>query len=347
MSILTANIPVPSSGDGLVVSVSGMVGTKNVQLSGRFAGYYDLLASHDDADFVAVASFDAGGPEGIKTTINGAFKSFRLRSSARQLTTVVCEVSAVAGVGQNGFGTVASLGAGFSGLTPIVDTSGFAAPDGSQEDTNFICRGSFEGAVVVLGSIDGVEFNPVGEFRVDRRPEGSPSVVELTPLLAGDNIRYVRLLVGLTTGPVVVTFGGRVPVTVGPSTSASIFGEDSTGRATTLNALGEEILYEEPVNLGAVAVGAPLSPKLSGVVDVSSASLGTFRLYIGSTTPGSTVGATLVDLISTSSLTPALVTGAGSTLANPGGTVLVQITGVNNAPATCVSKMYSNNWRLA
>ena len=174
MSIIPVNIPVPVSGDGPIVSIANLVGEKTVQLSGLFEGYYDLLATHNGVDFVAVASFDASGPEGIKQTVPGAFSAVRLRSNAQAITAVVCEVSGVSGVGENGFGTIASIGAGFSGLTPIVDTSIFITPSGSEVDTNFICRGDFTGAIVVLGSIDGLEFNPIGEFRVDRRPEGSP-----------------------------------------------------------------------------------------------------------------------------------------------------------------------------
>jgi hypothetical protein len=231
MAILTVPVVVPASGDGPIVSIANIVGAKTVQLSGLFRGYYDLLASDNDADFVAVASFDASGPEGIKQTISGAFKSVRLRANAQPVGVVTCEVSGVSGVGQNGFGTIASLTAGFSGLTGIVDTSVFIAPTGSEVDTTFICRGSFRGPIVVLGSIDGVEFNPVGEFRVDRVPEGAPSVIELSPLITEAKVQYVRLNVaGVTLGATVVTLGGRVPTT-GSSTGAniSIISTDTTG----------------------------------------------------------------------------------------------------------------------
>jgi hypothetical protein len=345
MSILTANIPVPTSGDGPIVSVANMVGAKTVQLSGQFSGYYDLLGTHDGAQFVAVASFDSGGPEGIKVTVNGSFSAFRLRSKAQPLTVVVCEVSAVSGVGENGFGTIASIGAGFSGLTPIVDTSGFVSPDGSQVDTNFICRGDFEGAIVVLGSIDGSEFNPIGEFRVDRRPEGSPAVVELSPLLAGDNVRYVRLQVGRTTGPVVVTFGGRVPPSIVPATTV-VMGNDCTGRSTSLNASGEEILYETTVDLNLIPQGQLLTPSFSGVISVSSASEGKFKLYIGSVSPGTTIGAQSLAEIATTSTSKEVKTAGGPFGPNPGGVQLLQITGINDTPGSCVSKMYSCDWRF-
>ncbi|HSB88370.1 MAG TPA: hypothetical protein VLD86_18785, partial [Ilumatobacteraceae bacterium] len=231
MAILTVTVVVPASGDGPIASVANIVGAKTVQLSGLFQGYYDLLASDDDLNFVAVASFDAFGPEGIKQTIPGAFKSVRLRANAQPVGPVTCEVSGVSGVGQNGFGTIASLGAGFSGLTPIVDTSGFIPPTGSEADTAFVCRGSFRGPIVVLGSLDGVDFNPVGEFRVDRVPEGAPDVIELSPLVTDAKVRYVRLSIpGATLGATVVTMGGRVPpAAVAPGTNVSIVATSGSG----------------------------------------------------------------------------------------------------------------------
>ena len=216
MSIIPVNVPVPVSGDGPIVSIANIVGEKTVQLSGIFEGYYNLLGTHDGTSFVAVASFDASGPEGIKQTIPGAISAVRLRSAAQTSVAVVCEVSGVAGAGQNGFGTIASLTAGFSGLTPIIDTSIFIPPTGSEVDTCFFCRGDFEGPITILGSIDGIELNPIGEFRVARRPEGSPRVLELPPVLTQATVRYVRLKIpGAVTGPVVVTMGGRVPATGG------------------------------------------------------------------------------------------------------------------------------------
>ena len=160
--IASVSVPVPYSGDGPAVDVSAVVGPKTVQLSGTYEGYYDLLGSQDGQTFVSVASFGAGGPEGIEQTVPGAFSSVRLRSGATGAVGVTCEVSGISGAGENGFGTIASLAAGASGLTPVVDTSTIVPPTGSEMDTCFLCRGSFTGPIVVLGSSDGVEFNPIG-----------------------------------------------------------------------------------------------------------------------------------------------------------------------------------------
>ena len=282
MSIQTVSVPVPASGDGPIVDVSALVGPKTVQLSGNFRGYYDLLASQDDANFDAVASFDAGGDAGIEQTVPGAFKSFRLRANVSQvISPVSCEVSAVLGAGENGFGTVASLAAGFSGLTPAVDTSTFVPPTGSEVDTCFLCRGAFEGPIVVLGSSDGVEFNPVGSFVADRLPEGAPPVLEFAPLTTLDKTRYVRLQVpGTTTGPVVVTVGGRVP-SGAAGTPMAMFVVDGSGTSA----------------LQALAVSAPTTFGASSVVvGPGSSALGAVSVAVGSavTTDAPSASATAI-----------------------------------------------------
>ena len=249
MSIITVSVVVPASGDGPVADVSSIVGAKTVQLAGTFSGYYDLLASQDDLNFVAVASFDAGGPEGITLTIEGSFKSVRLRSQATvRLAPVTCEISGTGGT--NGFGTIASLSAGASGLTPVVDLATIVSPTGPEIDTCLICRGSFQGAIVVLGSLDGEQFNPVGEFRVDRRAEGAPAAVDLSPLQIQQKIRYARLLVNaVVTGPVTVTLGGSVPATGGMGTPMLLYVSDASGSASY-----QALSVVMPSTIGALAI---------------------------------------------------------------------------------------------
>jgi hypothetical protein len=211
MSVLSYTIPVPAADLGPSVDVSALVGPKTVQLSGLFAGRYNLLASHDDVHFDPVLSFNAGGEAGIEQVLEGTYRSFRLESRAAAQGTVTCHVSGVDGAGENFFLTVASVGAGFSGLSPVVDTSAAIPPTGPEDATCFLARGAFRGTLVVLGSVDGVEFNPVGSWQVDRLPEGSPTDLELAPLSTFDETRYVRVqLIGVAMGPLVVTVGSRV-----------------------------------------------------------------------------------------------------------------------------------------
>ncbi len=231
MAITTVNVPVPLSGDGPAVSVAGLVGPLTIQLSGNFVGYYDLLANQNGGGFVPIASFSAGGLAGIEVSIDGTFGQVKLRANVTSATGVVCNVSGTtAQTGENGFGTIASVGTGFSGLSPIVDTSGFIPPNGSEKHTSFLCLGAVQGLVTVLGSLDGVEFNPVGSFRVDRLPEGAPLVSELPALLTDAKFRYVRLdFSGTTLGPVVVTMGGSVPQSGSAPVVSSKVGISSDG----------------------------------------------------------------------------------------------------------------------
>jgi len=213
MSNATVQVPVPATGTGAAADVSHLVGPKTVQLSGTFEGSYDLLATQDGITYDPIVSFNTGDPEGLKQTVSGAFSAFKLRNvNATPATVVACEVTAQSAAGENHFTTVASLGAGFTGLTPIVDTWSLFPPTGVEVEICYLCRGGFRGPVVVLGSMDGAAFNPIGTFRIDALPDNAPAVLELGPLPTQDNVRYLRLdVAGVTTAPTVVTVGGRVP----------------------------------------------------------------------------------------------------------------------------------------
>jgi hypothetical protein len=221
MSIATATVPVPLSGTGALVDVSAMVGPKTVVLSGTFRGLYDLQASHDDVNFVSVLQFDAGGVEGVRRTMSGAFKSVRLSAATPDttpVTPVTCIVSGILEDTENTFASIATVAPNFTGLTPTVDTSVAWPPSGPEADACFICTGGFQGIIVVLGSNNGVDFSPIGSFRVDRSPDGSPSQLKLPVVYSKDAVRYVRLQVdAVVTSTTVVTMGGWVGLpSVGP-----------------------------------------------------------------------------------------------------------------------------------
>jgi len=289
MSIQTVTVTVPAQGLGPVADISAIVGQKTVQLSGIFDGYYNLLGTQDDIKYVAITTFDAGGPEGIKVTIDGAIKSVRLQAVVRSTTGVSCTVSGTQGVGQNGFGTIATLAPGATGLTASVDTSTFIPPNGSEADTCLLCSGSFEGVITVLGSSDNVAFNPVGEFRVARRPEGSPPDIALAPLQVGAKVRYVRLRVdAVVTDTTVVTLGGRVPVTGGSSgTPTQIFVSDGSG-VTSLQVLGQA--SANPLGATSISAGfgcnAPGTQSLAAGVGSSANAANSFVIGVGCVSGG-------------------------------------------------------------
>jgi hypothetical protein len=330
-----------------------LVGEKTVILTGFFKGQYGILAGHEPSALVPVLQFDAGGEAGIEQTLPEAYNYVAVRAQVNNVPLgppVTVVVNGVVGAGQNQFATLATLAPGNMGAQPSIDTYAIFPPTGLEEGISIICSGLFEGNIMIEGSEDNATWNPIGQFTatpIGRNLLGLSRLLGFGPLSTSDLVRYVRVNVGAKiTGPTVVTIGGRIPAAAGGAGVSSIAGEDSTGRATVINAVGEEILYEEPVDLTSVPAGHLLFPSFAGVLRVSLPSTGTFRLYLGGT-PGSTAGATLLATLTTTSLAKALVSGVGAPLPNPGGTVLLQITGVNNNSEFCVSEISSCSWRLS
>jgi hypothetical protein len=293
ISIVPVSVPPGESGAvGPLADVSSLVGKKTVQLSGTFIGRYDLLGCQDPSTFVPIASFKTGD---FEQTISGSFKYFQLRSFAHQLTPVTCEVSALAGPGENHFAVVASLPAGFSGYSNPVDTWSLFAPTGVEQDMCFLCRGSLVGSLIILGSLDGLEFEPVGSFNVGGSSTDLPTVLELEPLQTCKKIRYLQVrVVGITTGGVTITFGGRIPS--GSSGSPGATGATGATGVGTPGAVGATGATGAGTPGGVGATGATGTGTPGGVGATGATGVGTpggvgATGATGTGTPGS-VGAT-------------------------------------------------------
>jgi hypothetical protein len=117
-------------------------------------------------------------------------------------------------------------------------------------------------------------------------------------------------------------------------------------RSTSLNASGEEIMYEISVDLTLIPSDFLLSVRLDAILSVSSTSTGTYRVYIGATSPGSTSGATQILQVQTTSTSEVVVYGTGTPFMNPTGRKLLQVTAINNTPASCVSYIRGATVRL-
>ena len=219
MSISIVNVPVPTSGDGPIVSVADLVGEKTVELSGTFRGKYLILGTQNGAMFVPVALFDSDGKEDLKQTLPLAMLAVKVRSLADEAVGVAVNVSGVLSVGANKFATVASVAPGVSGAQPVVDLFAVFAPDEIEQDIGFMCSGGFRGVVRVLGSLDGVEFNPIGMFTADLQPSSLvslPPMLTFSPMPTRDLVRYVKVVVdGDVSNTVTVTVGGSIPAAGG------------------------------------------------------------------------------------------------------------------------------------
>ena len=255
MATFIINIPVPSSGDGVAVNVSTLVGEKTVTLSGTFRGQYVLLGSHDGSHFDPILSFDAGGVEGIKQTFSGALQWVRIRSQVMGASGVVVNISGLSIPGDNAFGIFPVLMPGASGPQASSDL-GLV---NYQGDVNFMAQGGVRGSVVVEGSLDNQEFNPIGAFSAEPASSsllGAQSF-EFSPLATGDRIRYVRLNVkGTILSPFVVTMGGSQTSTGGGGASETLHLAYEAGSSIldqTLNltdAQGGKVIFDATDTVG-------------------------------------------------------------------------------------------------
>ena len=196
-------IPVPASGFGSAVDVSALVGEKTVILSGRYQGAYVLYGTHDGSHFAPLLIFNAGGIESIRQTFSGALQAVRLKSLASDAAGVNASISGLSVPLDNSFSFIGPVGKGFSGVMDLGNSA-------YQTDLNFMGFGRLSGSVVVEGSSDGLNFNPIGSFSASGvnlfDVEG---VIEFSPLETVDKVRYVRLnVLGDVPDLFMVTIGG-------------------------------------------------------------------------------------------------------------------------------------------
>jgi hypothetical protein len=331
MAISTVNVVVPGSGDGPVANLSTLVGSKTVELTGRFSGRYILLGSHNGVNFTPIMEFDAGGEESIKQTLDLAVASVLLRSEATSPVGVTLNISGVTS-GTNHFTTLGTYLPGTSGLQPIIDLNVLFPPTSVEQDINIICLGGFEGILVVRGSMDGIHFTPMASFRADHQPinlSGPAPILNFSASLTKDLIRYIQLdLQGIVSDTTVVSYGGANPPTSGGgSGSASVAVAEEEGRVAVDGT--EELLYEWAANLSLIPLAQNISAQIQAIIQtiVADPAGATFRVYVGSVTPGDTTGGTLRATISTVTGTEQIASNVGAPFANPGGVVLIQITG--------------------
>jgi hypothetical protein len=98
---LTANVPI-SNGDGTNLDVSSLVAKKTIFLSGTFEGEYVILGTHDDANFVPIASFNGqealfgtSGPQTLRRDIDLTLKSIKVRRQANKTVNVAVAAQTV------------------------------------------------------------------------------------------------------------------------------------------------------------------------------------------------------------------------------------------------------------
>lgn len=234
------------SGDGAALDVSGLVADKTIELCGTYQGTYTIIGSHDGNLYVPLLTFDSGsGPQSVKQAISAVMKFMKVRRNATNtggpgaavtvnLAARAAENCAKSGAaGANQFIALATLGIGLGqGPQPAIDLWTLV-PSTGLDDFNVACGGDFSGTLGFEGSLDGVNFSPVGEmsstvpssargglstpptqsggFTLGKKTNTLSVFPSLPPLLVSEIVRYVRInnLGAVVRSPVTVTIGGK------------------------------------------------------------------------------------------------------------------------------------------
>lgn len=229
--IASLTVPTSISSDGAPLDVSGLVADKTVELCGKYNGTYTIMGSHDGNLYVPLLTFDSGsGAQTVKQAVSAVMKFMKVRRNATNNDPSVVTVNIAAraaencaksgSAGANQFIALASLGAGLGqGPQPAIDLWTLVAATGLDE-FNVACGGDFSGTLAFEGSLDGVNFSPVGEdasgasvggFTLGTKTNTLGVTPAMPPLLVNEIVRFVRInnLGAVVRGPVSVTIGGK------------------------------------------------------------------------------------------------------------------------------------------
>jgi hypothetical protein len=217
------------SGDGAALDVSGLVADKTVELCGTYNGTYTIMGSHDGNLYFPLLVFDSGGgAQSVKQAVSAVVRFMLVRRNATNTTNVTVNVAArtatncakSGSAGANQFIALATLGVGLAqGPQPAVDLWSVVPATGLDE-FNVGCGGDFTGTLAFEGSLDGVNFSPVGEdlagnsvggFTLGQKRNSLNLAPTLPPLLVNEIVRFVRVnnLGANVRTPVSLTIGGK------------------------------------------------------------------------------------------------------------------------------------------
>jgi hypothetical protein len=138
----------------------------------------------------------------------------------------------------------------------------------------------------------------------------------------------VRLVSG--SGITLSQSGQDITVAASGAATNKIALADAAQRSVT--GTTEEIVAEYNVRFSDAAVGN-IQVRLSGIVKCAAGN-GTFKVYTGATSVGSLTGGTARATITTTNTSFEKQTNLGSAFTNPSGSVLVQVTAVNDTAST-------------
>jgi len=220
--ISVLGLPDLDRSDGVALDVSGLVGNKSFQISGTYSGSYTILGSEDGLSYVPLLTFNSGaGAQAFKQTTELVVKFVKVRRRATNLSPITISVSGTSSLAEspNNFIALATITANQGiGPLPSVDLWALVAPTGLDAGFAVTCVGDFEGIIALEGSLDGIQFSPIGDdeagkvggFVVASKIPGS-ATPELSPLRVGEVVRFLRPNILPNTrinGPINIAIGG-------------------------------------------------------------------------------------------------------------------------------------------
>lgn len=168
-------------------------------------------------------------------------------------------------MGANNFIALATIPAGSAtGPLPAVDLFTLVPPSGIEGGFTVICDGEFEGTIAIEGSLDGVNFNPLGEFTLGKRSGNQP--LEPSPIVSPDVVRFLRprIVIGNILADVFLTLGGTQNCAC--ASADSIAETLTSGEGVDPLASGEIVRIDTTDNVVVRARAMPASPTLLGTL---------------------------------------------------------------------------------
>lgn len=216
--IATLNVPT-SNGEGTASDLNTMAADKTIELSGTYVGRFVILGSHDGTLYVPLAIFDSGGgAQAFKQVVKVTTRYLKVLRKTSSGGTVVISVAAET-TALNNYIALATLTTGATGPQASIDLWTLVASTGLEGGVSFFGRGSLGGTIVVEGSLDNTNWNPLGEFDSGLLVGGE--AMGFSPIVANEIVRYVRVNVVGVVGSAgfSITLGG-VQNTTGDSGNA-------------------------------------------------------------------------------------------------------------------------------
>ena len=301
--IATLNVPT-SNGEGTASDLSTMAADKTIELSGTYVGRFVILGSHDGTLYVPLAILDSGGgAQAFKQVVRITTRYLKVLRKTSSGGTVVISVAAET-TALNNYIALATLTAGATGPQASIDLWTLVASTGLEGGISFFGRGSLGGAIVIEGSLDNSNWNPLGEFDSGLLVGGE--AMGFTPIVANEIVRYLRVnVVGVIgSGGFSITLGG-LQNTTGDSGNAPA---DATYLTLSTNAQ----LVNERVFTVVQANGLTATDNGAGLTFTLTNNLIT-GLAGGQTVVGGTAANESLTLSSTTNGTKGLINFGGST----------------------------------